>query len=580
GATSGNVGDTVCVDVLGDNLDIVSFQHGITWDSTQLEFVGVTNLNLKEMTERNFGVPGSGNNIPGSLIFIWTDILGVTLTEESVLFSVCFRIKTEETRQVLIQPSSQRIINQVIEADLTNYPFPIRHYGSVFCNFGEGSIETPALHVDTMLTPGCTAPSGAIGISTGEDVPASITWTYRDTSILDTNYLDQLGSGLYDVTVQGDNGLISRSQILLFNPDSTHMSQISINCGRDTNGLISVNRSEVVGTDRFRPVEYSTNGGAFSKLFTVKVSPNDLIYQTVRNSAGCTYFTEAIDPTEVCGVLTGPDTVQMALPNIALGAIGDTFTVPVLLDPSDQLETMTLNLAWDTTKVTLLEESLSPMQASAEIIRTADNLQLNAGLNVDLVDTSSVFTLITLAFEAKAFFETTQVELQGIARTSNASEQEQVPLNNRGGSVSYALWPGDTDLNGVVDQFDLFNLGFGFGRTGAARDSTDTTWSAQKRTASWGTKSPLDGIDFSFADINGDGTIDADDAQIIEQNWSNQSEVTIRSAVDWRSADGPSLFLDIDTLVQGSTIHVPVFFGTADQPVQDLFNLAFSIQFE
>ncbi len=95
GDIEGEMGSTVCVPFLAnDFIGIQALQGGIAFDSTQLMFTGVQNLNLPP--------PFPASNISqfttDSLTFIWFDNTGVnpvTLPNGSVLFELCFELLGE-----------------------------------------------------------------------------------------------------------------------------------------------------------------------------------------------------------------------------------------------------------------------------------------------------------------------------------------------------------------------------------------------------------------------------------------------------------------------------------------------------
>jgi hypothetical protein len=86
------------------------------------------------------------------------------------------------------------------------------------------------------------------------------------------------------------------------------------------------------------------------------------------------------------------------------------------------------------------------------------------------------------------------------------------------------VFPGDTDNNGVVNALDILPIGVHFLSTGAARDSASFAWAAQ-RALLW------DDPAATYADANGDGTVDERDVVAIGVNWGNQHEGMCRSYV-------------------------------------------------
>ncbi len=81
------------------------------------------------------------------------------------------------------------------------------------------------------------------------------------------------------------------------------------------------------------------------------------------------------------------------------------------------------------------------------------------------------------------------------------------------------VWPGDVNNNGIVNEVDLLHLGFAFNATGTPRTDTATVWISQDLPTAWEGTFP-NGLNFSFADCNGDGKVDLDDAAVIESNFT------------------------------------------------------------
>lgn len=84
-------------------------------------------------------------------------------------------------------------------------------------------------------------------------------------------------------------------------------------------------------------------------------------------------------------------------------------------------------------------------------------------------------------------------------------------------SYAQSVWPGDVNNNGVVNKIDLLYLGYAFNTTGPARGEIDGTWGAKNSPNFWENTFP-NGVNFAYADCNGDGSVDALDAAFIEQN--------------------------------------------------------------
>gem|GEM_PF-3506704 len=85
---------------------------------------------------------------------------------------------------------------------------------------------------------------------------------------------------------------------------------------------------------------------------------------------------------------------------------------------------------------------------------------------------------------------------------------------------STCIWPGDTNLDGIVNHHDLHNIGLHFGATGPARNTSTNSFKPISG-PDWSQYTNV-GLDLKHVDANGDGIISASDTTIILQHYSNQ----------------------------------------------------------
>lgn len=84
-------------------------------------------------------------------------------------------------------------------------------------------------------------------------------------------------------------------------------------------------------------------------------------------------------------------------------------------------------------------------------------------------------------------------------------------------AFTQSVWPGDVNNNGIVNKVDLLYLGYAFSETGASRDAIDGTWSPKMLPVAWDNSFP-NGVNYLYADCNGDGLVDEQDASIVLDN--------------------------------------------------------------
>ena len=126
-AETGNVGETVCVQVSTENFeDIVSMQYSMNWDPTRLQYVGAQNFGNGIMSTANFSDPCSSGTCTGDIIVSWDDptTQGVTTADGTILYELCFEVLAAGTNMVSFSnsPRSIEIIGGDSQEELTLNP--------------------------------------------------------------------------------------------------------------------------------------------------------------------------------------------------------------------------------------------------------------------------------------------------------------------------------------------------------------------------------------------------------------------------------------------------------------------------
>lgn len=144
------------------------------------------------------------------------------------------------------------------------------------------------------------------------------------------------------------------------------------------------------------------------------------------------------------------------------------------------------------------------------------------------------------------------------------------------------VWPGDVSNNGVVDGVDVLFWGFAYqAPNGIARTTTSTDWAAQAGQL-WQSAGGS-GVDFAYADANGDGVVDHQDLN--EAIYTNFGLTHGTIQPDDLPAGGTGHMPDILLLPVNSpgndddTLFIDVILGTDSEPVQDFLGTAFEFSF-
>ena len=148
-------------------------------------------------------------------------------------------------------------------------------------------------------------------------------------------------------------------------------------------------------------------------------------------------------------------------------------------------------------------------------------------------------------------------------------------------SLDDNVWPGDTNSDNVASHIDLLSIGLTYEFTGPTRMGTNSEWSGFI-SPNWG-GSFADGLNHKHADANGDGIVGALDEDVLEQNYGLvHGPIEPFEALPYTDLD-PPVFMDIDDLDElsaGSTVEIPIIAGTADQIIEDIYGLAFTLELD
>ena len=145
------------------------------------------------------------------------------------------------------------------------------------------------------------------------------------------------------------------------------------------------------------------------------------------------------------------------------------------------------------------------------------------------------------------------------------------------------IWPGDVNNNGVVNSIDALLWAYAKGSTGEERPDASLFWEEQDLGAPWNDNFP-EGINYAYADCNGDGIIDILDFIVLDLNEDEehgiyQGETSVvgseqMTPVVWL---GDELSEDTISLVIGEEINVPVYLGNEQDVIGNFFGISFLI---
>ena len=138
------------------------------------------------------------------------------------------------------------------------------------------------------------------------------------------------------------------------------------------------------------------------------------------------------------------------------------------------------------------------------------------------------------------------------------------------------VWPGDCNSDNVANVFDVLAIGYAYGDTGLPRSNASLLWTGQPA-AAWGDTLPTYGTDFKHIDCDGDSIIDSLDVLGIAQNYGY---VHPKGTGVNTGAPIITLTIEEDSLEAGDTAHVTISLGDSLNPIDSLYGIAVSIQYD
>ncbi len=204
-------GDTVCVPLMARDFElIVSMQFATRWDTSKLELLDLdyyVGADLPGVEPWHFFL-----NPIGKLAFSWDDIsgMGVSLPDSSVLFNLCFRVKSGASGSAVLKIDRTAMpiyeIVQMLPPDWHSVmmPFSQQIGGVLIGNSAPSDLSIESTCVTTAI---CNAPVGAVSLEvTGGQPPYSYSWSGPNNFLDSTSTISGVSSGAYMLTVTDQAG--------------------------------------------------------------------------------------------------------------------------------------------------------------------------------------------------------------------------------------------------------------------------------------------------------------------------------------------------------------------------------------
>ena len=173
----------------------------------------------------------------------------------------------------------------------------------------------------------------------------------------------------------------------------------------------------------------------------------------------------------------------------------------------------------------------------------------------------------------------TQVQFSISDVTANDPNGAPITLNPASLTITIqagvAVWPGDTNNDGVVNQADVLPIGLYWNSTGPARQNASMSWTAQYC-------QPWTPLAATYADATGDGVVNQADVLPIGLNWGKTHTVGSLASLyrleKIRSPQTPTIKPEVNPSQQAP--NQEFFIRIKVSEVNDLFGLAFELLYD
>ena len=140
------------------------------------------------------------------------------------------------------------------------------------------------------------------------------------------------------------------------------------------------------------------------------------------------------------------------------------------------------------------------------------------------------------------------------------------------------VWPGEANLDGVVNTKDILQIGSVFNQTSDKKRVMATTEWVEQSCQDW--ELNKFNVNAKHSDSDGNGVINFSDSEVIKKNYSKVSlKMDENISTD---PSGPPLFISLkkDTVSQSDSIVYDIYFGDSEMPVENLFGMSIKLQHE
>jgi hypothetical protein len=573
-------GDTLAIDVRVKGFkQVLLLGYQTVWDNRVLQLVEISNRNPM-LPQTSFEAPPFFS-VNGISWFSWQDpfYVGQNLPDDTRIYTLNF---------LVIDPSARRTKIAIGGPSISEiaYSFSSEFYAeylpaTVAVNaILKEDLPKNALQFNQICTTVQKCGIGQINAPVNGGIPPYSFFIKGNDGKFKPSQLNNLTPGFYHlIAVDGQKDSIEA--LINLNPSPTGSGvnlQAIVTCDpqQADSATILVNVSGARGRYAF---DWSEGTYAISTgKSRIKIANNQLYSVTVTDTRGCEAVLENLN-ARAC--LVANDSIPQLSLESSNRLNGELFCSKVELANAQDLSTIQFALRWNSDKIAFQHFNIIDPQLLSSNFGIDD---VNRGVLYFSKKNETKFStprqsLFELCFQAQNRVDTGYISFdeQSLALEVLDANKQPLPIRTYAASIEInaAIWPGDTDRNGMVNHFDLLPIGLAYGNRGAVRPNSSLEWQAQA-THLWGKN--ISGFDLAFIDTDGTGRIESKDTSAILVNWQRSyTKALIPTVSPLLKASATPLNIRQDTLRGLAAQTLSIDLGSTSAVASNVYGLAFSI---
>lgn len=573
-------GDTLAIDVSVKGFkEVLALDYQTMWDNQVLRLVEVSNRHPM-FSPASFEAPPFFS-VNGISRFSWFDpfVVGQNLPDDTRIYTLRF---------LVVDPVAQRTLIRMggpLSAEI-GYNFVSGYFGErIPVNIPvnarlKGDLPEAEFQLGQICTSIQKCGSGQINVPIKEGIPPYNFFIKTIDGRLRPSQLNNLAPGSYHlIAVDAQKDSVEALVNLNASPAGTVVNlQAVVTCDPQQADSASILVNASGGRGRYA---FDWSDGTYTvspRKSQIKIANNQLYSVTVTDTRGCEAILESLN-ARTC--LEANDSIPQLSLESSSRLNGEAFCSKVELSNAQDLSKIQFALRWNTEKMVFQHfKSIAPQIQAVHI----DASDAHAGLlrfskNDAFKSSAPRQALFELCFQAQNIVDTGYISFdeQILALEISDANNRPVPVRLYPASVELkaAIWPGDTDRNGVVNHFDLLPIGLAYGNRGTARPNASLEWQAQG-TQLWGKE--ITGLDLAFIDADGSGKIEDKDTSAIYANW-NLNYADAQVPILLQKVGAIPMSIRQDTLRSMTPQAIAIDLGTTTAMASNVYGLAFSVHY-